>query len=117
MGRLSRQKPLPQQVMELIEYSLHMVQYGYLILTVQDGCIVKMERTEKFIFSAKNKISYIRRENPTGKHSLQAKIFDELQGLQYGQLIIRLEDGRVEQIEKTEKRRINEFEGIDGDGI
>ena len=35
----------------------------------------------------------------------------------YGQLIIRIEDGKVDQIEKTEKRRINEYEGIHGDGI
>lgn len=116
------EKTLPKrfllpQVLELIRHSLYTVRYGYIILTVQDGCVIKMERTEKFIFSAKNKTDYVVREVPAGQHSFQSKIIAQLQGLMYGQLIIRIEDGKVEQIEKTEKRRINEYQGVDGEGI
>jgi hypothetical protein len=106
------------QIIELLVFSLNTVQYGFLVLTVQDGCVIRMEKTEKFIFSSKNKLtSYIKRDTSQGKHPLQKKILDELQEVQYGQLIIRLEDGKVEQIEKTIRRRINEVEGINGDGI
>ncbi len=117
MEKLTPKKLLLPQVMELIRHSLHTVQYGHLILTIQDGCVIKMERTERFIFSSKNKKGYVIRDIPEGQHSLQAKIIAQLQGLMYGQLIIRIEDGKVDQIEKTEKRRINEYEGIHGDGI
>lgn len=111
-----RPKIVSQPVLELIGYSLHAIQYGFIILTVQDGCVIRMERTEKFIFAAKNRSSYIKRNIPPEKHVFESKILQELQSLQYGQLVIRLEDGKVEQIEKTEKRRINEYLGH-GDGI
>jgi hypothetical protein len=118
MEKIIHIKLLPPVVLELIEHALHTVQYGVLILTVQDGCVIKMEKTEKYIFSSKNKAGgHAKRDKPTGKHSFQAKIYAELQGLKYGQLIIRLEDGQVEQIEKTEKKRLHELEGIHGDGI
>ncbi|CVK17972.1 DUF2292 domain-containing protein [Sporomusa sphaeroides] len=117
MEKLSSKKRLLPQVMELIRHSLHTVKYGHLILTVQDGYVIKMERTEKFIFTAKNKSGYIVQDVPARQHSFQPKIIAQLEGLMYGQLIIRIEDGKVEQIEKTEKRRINEQEGIYGDGI
>lgn len=117
MEKASPKKSLPAQVIELIRYSLHTMRYGYLVLTVQDGCVIKMERTEKFIFSSKHKTGYIVRDIPAGQHSFQPKVLAQLQGLMYGQLIIRIEDGKVEQIEKTEKRRIHEYEGILGDGI
>ncbi|BBB91901.1 MAG TPA: DUF2292 domain-containing protein [Methylomusa anaerophila] len=117
MGKIARPKILPPQVMELIGHALHTVQYGYLILTVQDGCVIRMEKTEKYVFSSKNKAGYVKRNVPVGEHLLQSKIIAELQGLMYGQLIIHLEDGKVGLIEKTEKRRINEYEGINGDGI
>ncbi|WP_425057836.1 hypothetical protein SCACP_24000 [Sporomusa carbonis] len=117
MEKVVQKKNLLPQVLELIRHSLHTIQYGYLILTVQDGYVIKMERTEKFIFSSKNKTGYIKGDIPTGQHSFQAKIIAQLQGLMYGQLIIRIEDGKVAQIEKTEKRRINEYEGTHGDGI
>ncbi|WP_371379782.1 DUF2292 domain-containing protein [Sporomusa aerivorans] len=117
MEKVSPKKLLSAQIIDLIRYSLHTMQYGYLVLTVQDGCVIKMERTEKFIFSSKNKTGYIVRDVPAGQHAFQSRILAQLQGLMYGQLIIRIEDGKVEQIEKTEKRRINEQEGILGDGI
>lgn len=117
MEKTGSSKNLLPQVLELIRHSLHTVRYGYLILTVQDGCVIKIERTEKFIFSSKNKTGYVVQDIPTRQHPFQAKVVAQLQGLMYGQLIIRIEDGRVEQIERTEKRRINEYEGTCGDGI
>ena len=117
MEKVHPQRSLLPQVIELLRHSLHTIQYGYLILTVQDGCVIKMERPEKFIFSSKNKSGYIMHNIPAEQHSFQPKILAQLKGLMYGQLIIRIEDGKVEQIEKTEKRRIHEYEGTYGDGI
>lgn len=115
VGKMSQIKPLPSQVFDIIETFLFTVQYGQLILVIQDGIVVKIE---KFVISAKS------RDYKSGnldknfkKHPLQTKILTELQSIRYGQLVIRLDKGQVEQIEKTEKRRINELEGLYGDGI
>nr|WP_092071600.1 DUF2292 domain-containing protein [Dendrosporobacter quercicolus]NSL49526.1 DUF2292 domain-containing protein [Dendrosporobacter quercicolus DSM 1736]SDM28230.1 Uncharacterized small protein [Dendrosporobacter quercicolus] len=117
-SRVSQIRPVPLQVLDIIIHFLHTVKNGYLILTIQDGHVVKIEKTEKFIISAKTReagcISY---DKPQKKHPLQGKITAELQAIQYGQLVIRLDNGQVEQIEKTEKRRVHELEGIHGDGI
>lgn len=117
MEKVISKGSLMPPVIELLRQSLHTIRYGHLILTVQDGYVIKMERIEKFIFSSKNKAGYIVPNIPPEQHLLQSKILDQLQGLMYGQLIIRIEDGKVEEIEKTEKRRINEYEGTYGDGI
>ena len=121
VGKMNQIKPLPSQVVEIIESFLHNVQYGQLILVIQDGIVVKIEKIEKiekFIISTKmRERRYEKRENSLTKHPLQNKILTELQNIRYGQLVIRLDKGQIEQIEKTEKRRINELEGLYGDGI
>lgn len=118
VGKMNQIKPLPSQVVEIIESFLHNVQYGQLILVIQDGIVVKIEKIEKFIISTKvRETRYEKRDNSLTKHPLQSKILTELQNIRYGQLVIRLDKGQIEQIEKTEKRRINELEGLYGDGI
>lgn len=111
-------KPLPSLVFDIIEKFLLNVQYGHLILMIQDGFVVKIDKVEKFLISAKNK-----EKSPAAidkiekKHPMQMKILTELQSIKYGQLVIHMDNGQVGQIEKTEKRRIEELEGLHGDGI
>jgi hypothetical protein len=108
----------PIQVLEIIDYFLHTTYSGFLIVSVQDGYVVKMEKTEKFIITAKSRQgSYIKFEKPQRKHPLCVRILSELQAIRYGQLVIRLDNGQVDHLEKTEKRRVHELEGTYGDGI
>ncbi|EIW17120.1 MULTISPECIES: DUF2292 domain-containing protein [Pelosinus] len=108
----------PIQVLEIINYFLHTAYSGFLIVSVQDGYVVKMEKTERFTITAKSRQgSYVKIEKPKEKHPLCVRILTELQDIRYGQLIIRLDNGQVDHLEKTEKRRIHEFEGVDGAGI
>jgi hypothetical protein len=107
-------KPLPSQVFDIIEHFLLNVQYGHLILMIQDGFVVKIDKIEKFIISARSREEGI---SATKKHPMQIKILSDLQSIRYGQLVIHLNNGKVGQIEKTEKRRIDELEGLYGDGI
>lgn len=51
------------------------------------------------------------------RQALRARIQAAVQGLQYGQVVIVIKDGRVTQIDRTEKQRIIGVEGIFGDGI
>ncbi len=111
-------KPLPSQVFDIIEHFLLNVQYGHLILMIQDGFVVKVDKIEKFMISARSREgSVLIKEKVKEKHPMQIKILSELQSIQYGQLAIYVNNGQVGQIEKTEKRRINELEGLYGDGI
>jgi len=115
-GKVRQIQPLSSQVFEILEGFLCTVQYGQLILVVQDGRVVKIEKIEKYIISAKSREKRVTADK-SQKHIFQTRILTELQSIEYGQLVIRLENGKVEQIEKTEKRRINELEGLYGDGI
>ncbi|CUH97059.1 hypothetical protein P22_3185 [Propionispora sp. 2/2-37] len=117
-SRNSSGRQLHHQVLEIINHFLFSAENGYLILTIQDGCVVKIEKTEKYIITTKNRgTGYIKYGKPVSEHPLQPQIISELQKIQYGQLVIRFANGKIEQIEKTEKRRVNEVEGINGDGI
>lgn len=112
-------KPLPSQVFDIIEHFLLNVQYGHLILMIQDGFVVKIDKIEKFMISAKSsrEVGFSPKEKVKKKHPMQVKILSDLQSIRYGQLVIHVNNGQVGQIEKTEKRRIEELEGLHGDGI
>ncbi|MDR7868874.1 MAG: YezD family protein [Sporomusaceae bacterium] len=49
--------------------------------------------------------------------TLRTEITKALGGLQYGQLVIMIKDGKVVQIDRTEKRRLPSLQGINGEGI
>jgi hypothetical protein len=116
--RLSPGKALPLQVLDIIGSFLYNVQYGVLIVVIQDGIVIKIEQTEKFVITAKSRDrKHVIEALPAKLHPLQDKIVAEIQTLMYGQLIIRMDNGQVNQIEKTEKKRPHEIEGSNGDGI
>lgn len=117
-ARIAAKKTLPLQVLDIITYFLYNVQYGTLMVVIQDGVVIKIEKLEKFVISAKSRdMKNVRIEVPDKPHPLQNKIVTEIQKIMYGQLIIRMDNGQVDQIEKTEKRRAHEIEGLNGDGI
>lgn len=116
--RVGAVKQLPLQVVEVINHFLFTAENGSLNLTVQDGVIVKIEKAEKYIITSKGReLGYIKYGKPTKAQPLLKKIVTELQKIQYGQLVVRFLNGKVEQIETTKKKRIDELQGIDGDGI
>jgi hypothetical protein len=49
--------------------------------------------------------------------ALRAEITKALAGLQYGQLVILIKDGKVVQIDRTEKKRLPNLQGVCGEGI
>lgn len=111
-------KTVSLQVLDIIAYFLYNVQQGELVVIIQDGVVIRMEQTEEFIVSAKSRDKKLNRIIvPAKAHPLQDKIVAEIQTIMYGQLIIRMKNGQVDQIEKTEKKRAHELEGLNGDGI
>jgi len=111
--RIAVPKTLSLQVLDIITYFLYNVQYGNLMVVIQDGVVIKIEKLEKFVISARSRdMKNVRVEAPDKPHSLQDKIVTEIQKIMYGQLIIRMENGQVDQIEKTEKKRAHEIDGF-----
>jgi len=111
-------KQHPTKVLDIINHFLFNTENGYLIITLQDGYVIKLDKMEKYLITAHNRDDeYTKCAKPQGVHPLQVKVVTELQDIQYGQLVIRVNHGKLEQIEKTEKRRVTEVEGAYGDGI
>jgi len=105
-------------VTDIIESFLQTVQYGSLILTVQDSVVIRIEKIEKFTITAQNrKTRYIITPKRGEEYLFKMEILTELQQIKYGQLSIQLENGKLQRIEKTEKWRTDELRGINGEGI
>lgn len=113
----STDSQFPAQVLEIIEQAVQSIQFGILSLTIQDRRIVQIERTEKFQISAVAAAAAKPLRQLEEARLIRDRILAELKGLQYGQVIVKMIDGRVAQIEKTEKRRFPEVVGLYGDGI
>lgn len=57
------------------------------------------------------------KQNQTVKLAIRAKIAESIRGMRYGQIAIVIKNGKVVQIERTEKERFTGVEGKYGDGI
>mgnify|MGYP003759767089 CR=1 FL=1 len=57
------------------------------------------------------------KKNLTAKSAIRAKIAESIRGMRYGQIAIVIKNGKVVQIERTEKERFVGVEGKYGDGI
>jgi hypothetical protein len=55
--------------------------------------------------------------SPLAAGRIKEEISKALNGLEYGQLVIQIKDGKVTQIDRTEKRRLPRLEGLYGEGI
>lgn len=69
-----------------------------------------MEKKSKADSAASNK-------NAKQSGELQKMILEAVGGLKYGQVVFVIKNGKVVQVERTDKSRITGLEGIYGDGI
>jgi hypothetical protein len=90
--------------------------FGSLILVVQDSRVVHLERNEKFQFPLQRK-SATPKSHPVAAQAPLPGIHAALAGLQFGQVVVKIQEGRILQIDRTEKRRIPDLTGVSGDGI
>jgi hypothetical protein len=122
-GRKGKNKYLiPQQVLEVIEASIHEIQFGSITLIIQDAHIIQLEKHEKIRLDAANLVKL--REAKTADPGAQAIIFEfrskmtaVLKELQYGQVTILIKDGTIVQIDRTDKQRVSHLQGVFGEGI
>jgi len=98
----------------ILSTTLQTMRQGSVALVFQDGKIVHIERNEVFR-PHKGADTAIR----TAAEALRLaeQLVRAAANLQYGQMNVKITDGRVVQVEKTEKRRVNDQIGLYGDGI
>ncbi len=92
--------------------------FGSVQLIVQDCRLIQLERHDKIRLTNNKAV------NPTGQRPTDAvrslirtRIQQSLQGITYGQVSLHVQQGKIVQIEKTQKQRLVNLQGLDGDGI
>jgi hypothetical protein len=115
---MNQQNVLSAEVGATIERLIKETAFGSLLLVVQDSRVVQVERNEKFQFPApRNHAAKLSHElQATAQKSLSG-LSAALKGLQFGQVAVKIQESRIVQIDRTEKRRMTDLMGISGDGI
>ena len=100
----------------VIEEGVKKTAFGTVTLIIQDAVLLQIDIAEK--------IRLVRGEQPKrpvpasfDSSSFRRRITKTLQGLRFGEVVIVVKDNSVVQIEKLEKYRINEMDGLYGAGI
>ncbi|MDR3153266.1 MAG: YezD family protein [Deltaproteobacteria bacterium] len=107
---------LEPQVLDGILNLLRETFHGQITIVNQNFRVVQVERRENF-----------NTEELTGHSALSAgelnftavkkKISSALKGLEFGQVILVVKKGRLAQIERLQKERFSDLQGVYGDGI
>jgi len=108
------------QLLELIEKSVRSIKFGSIILIIQDGYIIQLEKNEQIRIDPANLVKYLQDNKDEVSHAnsnIGSRILSVVQDLHYGQVVILIKDGNVIQVDRTDKQRIANWQGINGDGI
>lgn len=107
-------KHLMDQIVDVLKTTFH----GNVTLVTQNFRLVQIERNEKIrpcdMVTRDQKLNV---EKKSDYMQIGKKIQKEFGDLEYGQIVIVIKEGKIIQIERTEKHRFQEFTGLDGEGI
>jgi len=115
---MNQQNLFSAEVGAVVERLIKETVFGSLLLVVQDSRVVQVERNEKFQFPAprKNATGLSQGMSANAQKSLSG-LSAALKGLQFGQVAVKIQESRIVQIDRTEKKRMPDLMGISGDGI
>jgi len=109
---------IPQELMNEIISVLQSMTHGNITLTTQNFRLVQIERNEKIRpcdiggghleKQSSDKVDYT---------IICQKIQQQFRGLEYGEIVVVIKAGKIVQVERTEKYRLQSFMGLDGEGI
>ncbi len=103
---------IPAEVLKFVTDELKKIQNGEIIFIAQDGYLMQVEvRHRRRIADWQEEI--LPRDDKNFS-ALEKNIQQEFSTLDYGQLSIKIQKGRVVQIERVVRQR---FTGLDGEGI
>ena len=103
---------IPDEVFDFALEEMQKILSGEVIFVAQDGRLMQVEVTQRRrLADWSEKISAWSEDM---RINLREKITQELSTLLYGRLVIKIQKGRVSQMERTVQSR---FTGLDGEGI
>lgn len=103
---------IPNEVLDFALDEMQKILSGEVIFVAQDGRLMQVEVTQR------RRLVDWSEKNPSWsnevKVNLANQIAREFSTLAYGRLVIKIQKGRVSQMERTVQSR---FTGLDGEGI
>ena len=99
---------------ELLQQVLQELNFGSVILTLQDGRVLQVEKRE--VFRLPCPVAKAAQASPDTVQVVR-RILTGLGALAYGRMELKVQGGKVTQVETTAKLRGCDWQGMDGDGI
>lgn len=95
------------------------ISYGTITLMTQNFRLIQIERNEKIRpCNLKKPVKQGESLRENGDYSAaRAGILEACRTLEYGQVVIVIKEGKIVQIDRTEKQRFPSLIGVNGDGI
>lgn len=116
---VDRSTVVSSQVAEQISAIIDNTFHGNIVLVVQDYQLIQIDRNEKIRpvthgnLAKKNTIT----QKGINSNHMWTSIESALLQLAYGQVVVVVKQGKIVQIERTEKKRVPGLMEGDGDGI
>ena len=120
IGSKNKNNSVTSESMDQIISILSSTFHGNVTLIYQDSRLMQIERNEKIrpiTLAGKGKVEATAVKEKRDFSILRMRILEAVEKLEYGQVVIGIKEGRVIQIDRTEKQRFSDFVGIYGDGI
>jgi hypothetical protein len=119
-GSKSKKCSIDPGIMDQIISILNSTFHGNVALIYQNCRLVQIERNEKIrpsdLNSENNHLPQGLKEN-CNLPAVRARIQEAFEKMEYGQVVIVIKEGRIIQIDRTEKQRFPTLVGLYGDGI
>ena len=103
---------IPAEVLNFVLDEMQKILSGEIIFVAQDGRLMQVEITQRRRLADWAEQVYAWNDDLLLK--LEQQILREFSTLAYGRLVIKIQKGRVSQMERTVQSR---FTGLDGEGI
>jgi hypothetical protein len=110
--RQESEEQMLERALSVMKTALERMQFGTLTLVFQDGRPIQLDKQEKI------RLEQAAAKNPAqNSDAWQSGVRQAAKGLAYGQIQLRVQNGRISQLERTDKQRFAEWEGVYGEGI
>ncbi|MDR2005772.1 MAG: YezD family protein [Acidaminococcales bacterium] len=110
--------PVDQELMDKIIDMAQTINFGHITLISQNFRLIQIERNEKIRIGEQSKAKEKdKNEIFPNRARICQKVQQQFRGLEYGQIIIVINNGVIVRIERIEKQRFSDFTGLDGEGI
>ncbi|MDR1312230.1 MAG: YezD family protein [Deltaproteobacteria bacterium] len=108
---------LEPQTLDGILDLLRGTRHGQITIVTQNFRVVQVERRENFNTDELGERPGNAAADSLNLAAVKKKISLALKGLEFGQVILVVKKGRLAQIERLQKERFSDLQGVYGDGI